>query len=375
MAPGAEKLMCSTRQEMMEAVRKGKADAAFVYYYMAQAFVNSDTTGTMTYTLLEQPTFTYRMVVSSTENHALAGILTKAMYAMPQNLVEDLAARYTTYKAAELTFVDWIRLHPVVTVWVLLIFGWLLTTMAVIAMRLSARKKAQKAAQETAEEMAELAEHAQAANKAKTAFLSHMSHDMRTPMNAIMGFTGIAMKNNPSDEVKNCLEKIDESSEHLLSLINDVLDLTRVESGKVKYNPVPADVKSITDSVRLRDVLVNILSNAVKFTPDGGTITFEAHCQENSEDGYINMHYCISDTGIGMSEEFIKEIFEEFAQEDSGARTQYHGAGLGMAIVKKYMERLLLRFSEFIRKAHLSKPIVIDEVIKTILRHVHFDKE
>ena len=334
--------------------------------------MNSDTTGTMTYTLLEQPTFTYRMVVSSTENHALAGILTKAMYAMPQNLVEDLAARYTTYKAAELTFVDWIRLHPVATVWILLIFGWLLTTMAVIAMRLSARKKAQKAAQEKAEEMAELAEHAQAANKAKTAFLSHMSHDMRTPMNAIMGFTGIAMKNNPSDEVKNCLEKIDESSEHLLSLINDVLDLTRVESGKVKYNPVPTDLKSITDSalditkgfltnrdisfkiqreeakipnvlvdpVRLRDVLVNILSNAVKFTPDGGTITFEARCQEKGGDGYINMHYRISDTGIGMSEEFTKEVFEEFAQEDSDVRTQYHGAGLGMAIVKKYIDMM-----------------------------------
>ena len=372
MAPGAEKLMCSTRQEMMEAVRKGKADAAFVYYYMAQAFVNSDTTGTLAYTLLEQPTYTYRMVISSTENHALAGILTKAMYAMPKNLVEDLAARYTTYKATDLTFADWIRLHPIVTVWVLLIFGWLLTIMAVIAMRLSARKKAQKAAQETAEEMAELAEHAQAANKAKTAFLSHMSHDMRTPMNAIMGFTGIAMKNNPSDEVKNCLEKIDESSEYLLSLINDVLDLTRVESGKVKYNPLPADLKSITDSalvitkgfltnrdisfkiqreeakipnvlvdpVRLRDVLVNILSNAVKFTPDGGTITFEARCQEKGGDGYINMHYRISDTGIGMSEEFTKEVFEEFAQEDSDVRTQYHGSGLGMAIVKKYVDMM-----------------------------------
>jgi len=302
----------------------------------------AEITGIMTYTLLEQPTFTYRMVVSSTENHALAGILTKAMYAMPQNLVEDLAAQYTTYKAAELTFVDWIRLHPVVTVLVLLIFGWPLTTMAVIAMRLSARKKAQKAAREKAEELAELAEHVQAANKAKTAFLSHMSHDMRTPLNAIMGFTGIAMKNNPSDEVKNCLEKIDESSEHLLSLINDVLDLARVESGKVKYNPVPADLKSITDSalditkgfltnrdisfkiqreeakilnvlvdpVRLRDVLVNILSNAVKFTPDGGTITFEARCQEKGGDGYINMHYRISDTGIGMSEEFTKQAIQ-----------------------------------------------------------------
>ena len=372
MAPGAEKLMCSTRQEMMEAVRKGKADAAFVYYYMAQAFVNSDTTGTMTYTLLEQPTFTYRMVISSTKNHALAGILTKAMYAMPQNLVEDLAAQYTTYKATELTVVDGIRLHPVVTVLVLLIFGWLLTAMAVTMVHLSARKKAQKAAQEKAEEMAELAEHAQAANKAKTAFLSHMSHDMRTPMNAIIGFTGIAMKNNPSDEVKNCLEKIDESSEYLLSLINDVLDLTHIESGKVKYNPVPADVKNITDSAldiikgfltnrdinfkiqcedakipnvladpaRLRDVLVNILSNAVKFTPDGGTITFEAQCQEKGGDGYINMRYRISDTGIGMSEEFTKEVFEEFAQEDSDVRTQYHGVGLGMAIVKKYVDMM-----------------------------------
>ena len=372
MAPGAEKLMCSTRQEMMEAVRKGKADAAFVYYYMAQAFVNSDTTGTMAYTLLEQPTFTYRMVISSTENHALAGILTKAMYAMPQYLVEDLAAQYTTYKATELTVVDWIRLHPVVTVLVLLIFGWLLTAMAVTMVHLSARKKAQKAAQEKAEEMAELAERAQAANKAKTAFLSHMSHDMRTPMNAIIGFTGIAMKNNPSDEVKNCLEKIDESSEYLLSLINDVLDLTHIESGKVKYNPVPADVKNITDSAldiikgfltnrdinfkiqcedakipnvladpaRLRDVLVNILSNAVKFTPDGGTITFEAQCQEKGGDGYINMRYRISDTGIGMSEEFTKEVFEEFAQEDSDVRTQYHGVGLGMAIVKKYVDMM-----------------------------------
>ena len=188
-------------------------------------------------------------------------------------------------------------------------------------------------------------------------------------MNAIMGFTGIAMKNNPSDKVKNCLEKIDESSEYLLSLINDVLDLTRVESGKVKYNPVPTDLKSITDfalditkgfltnrdisfkiqreeakipnvlvdPVRLRDVLVNILSNAVKFTPDGGTITFEARCQEKGGDGYINMRYRISDTGIGMSEEFTKEVFEEFAQEDSDVRTQYHGVGLGMAIVKKYI--------------------------------------
>lgn len=327
-----EKLMCSTRQEMMEAVRKGKADAAFVYYYMAQAFVNSDTTGTMTYTMLEQPTFTYRMVISSNENHALAGILTKAMYAMPKNLVEDLAAQYTTYKATELTFVDWIRLHPVVTVWVLLILGWLLTAMAVTMVRLSARKKAQKTAQEKAEEMAELAEHAQAANKAKTAFLSHMSHDMRTPMNAIIGFTGIAMKNNPVPaDVKNITDSALDITKGFLT--NRDINF-KIQSEEAKIPNV------LADPARLRDVLVNILSNAAKFTPDGGTITFEARCLEKGGDGYINMRYRISDTGIGMSEEFTKEVFEEFAQEDSDVRTQYHGVGLGMAIVKKYVDMM-----------------------------------
>ena len=96
----------------------------------------------------------------------------------------------------------------------------------------------------------------------------------------------------------------------------------------------------LADPARLRDVLVNILSNAVKYTPDGGTITFEARCQEKGGDGYINMRYRISDTGIGMSEEFTKEVFEEFAQEDSDVRTQYHGVGLGMAIVKKYVDMM-----------------------------------
>ena len=185
--------------------------------------------------------------------------------------------------------------------------------------RLSARKKAQKAAQEKAEEMAELAEQAQAANKAKTAFLSHMSHDMRTPMNAIIGFTGIAMKNNPSDEVKNCLEKIDESSEHLLSLINDILDLTRIESGKVNYNPVPADVKNITDSAL--DITKGFLTNR--------DINFKIRREEAKIPNVLADPARLRDV-----------LFEEFAQEDSDVRTQYHGVGLGMAIVKKYVDMM-----------------------------------
>ena len=370
LAPGAEKLMCSTRQEMMEAVRDGKADAAFVYYYMAQAFVNSDTTGTMTYTLLEQPTFSYRMVVSSTENHALAGILTKAMYAMPDNLVEDLATQYTTYKATNLTLADMIRLHPVTAVAIIVFISWTAVTMIIIVNRLRTRGKLQLAAQQKAKEMAVLAEQAQAASKAKSTFLSNMSHDIRTPMNAIIGFTNIALHQDSVPEMHNCLKKIEESSDHLLSLLNDVLDLSRIESGKVEFSPVPANITAVTDSVieivkgmllnrelnfevhreplqnpyvmtepvRIREILVNILNNAVKFTKDGGTIRFDAGSRPGVDAQHIVICYRIKDTGIGMSEDFQKKIFDEFAQEENGVRTQYKGTGLGMPISKKYVE-------------------------------------
>ena len=339
LAPGAEKLMCSTRQEMMEAVRNGKADAAFVYYYMAQAFVNSDTTGTMTYTLLEQPTFSYRMVVSSTENHALAGILTKAMYAMPDNLVEDLATQYTTYKATNLTLADMIRLNPVTAVAITVFISWMAVAMIIIVNRLRTRRKLQLAAQQKAKEMAVLAEQAQAASKAKSTFLSNMSHDIRTPMNAIIGFTNIALHQDSVPEMHNCLKKIEESSDHLLSLLNDVLDLSRIESGKVEFSPVPANITAVTDSVieivkgmllnrelnfevhreplqnpyvmtepvRIREILVNILNNAVKFTKDGGTIRFDAGNRPGADAQHIVICYRIKDTGIGMSEDFQKK--------------------------------------------------------------------
>lgn len=370
LAPGAEKLMCSTRQEMMEAVRDGKADAAFVYYYMAQAFINSDTTGTMTYTLLEQPTFSYRMVVSSTENHALAGILTKAMYAMPDNLVEDLATQYTTYKATNLTLADMIRLHPVTAVAIIVFISWMAVTLIVILNRLQTHRKLQLAAQQKAKEMTVLAEQAQAASKAKSTFLSNMSHDIRTPMNAIIGFTNIALHQDSVPEMHNCLKKIEESSDHLLSLLNDVLDLSRIESGKVEFSPVPTNITAVTDSVieivkgmllnrelnfevhreplqnpyvmtepvRIREILVNILNNAVKFTKDGGTIRFDAGGRPGVDAQHIVICYRIKDTGIGMSEDFQKKIFDEFAQEENGARTQYKGTGLGMPISKKYIE-------------------------------------
>ena len=372
LAPGAEKLMCSTRQEMMEAVRDGKADAAFVYYYMAQAFVNGDTTGTLTYTPLEQPTFSYRMVVSSTENHALAGILTKAMYAMPENLVEDLAAQYTAYKATNLTFADMIRLHPAAALLIIVFISCMAVTLIIIMSRLQTRRELQLAAQQKAEEMTALAEQAQAASKAKSVFLSNMSHDIRTPMNAIIGFTNIALHQDSVPEIHNCLKKIEDSSDHLLSLLNDILDLSRIESGKVVFSPVPADITAVTDSaieiingtllnrslnfevhrepmenpyvmtepVRIREILVNILNNAVKFTNDGGTIRLDVSNRPGADAQHRVVCYRVQDTGVGMSEEFLTKLFDEFAQEKNDARTQYKGTGLGMPITKGYVEMM-----------------------------------
>ena len=220
------------------------------------------------------------------------------------------------------------------------------------------------------QKLADAVHAAENANRAKTIFLNNMSHDIRTPMNAIIGFTNIAMKQEPKPEVTNCLNKIRNSSEHLLTLINDVLDISRIESGKIRYMPTPVDIREVNetvlsimqgflsnrditfrtnlevpekpyvlaDAVRIREVLVNILGNAVKFTEDGGSITFEADCLPGPDDQHIYVRYRVADTGIGMSEEFVEHIFDEFSQEETGARTQYKGTGLGMAITRRYVD-------------------------------------
>ena len=211
---------------------------------------------------------------------------------------------------------------------------------------------------------------AENANRAKTTFLNNMSHDIRTPMNAIIGFTNIAMKHEPEPEVRGCLEKIRESSDHLLTLINDVLDISRIESGKIKFAPIGVDIVEVTDTVlsimygflsnrnitfhthlaipetryvladavRIREVLVNILGNAVKFTGDGGSITFTSDYLPGADDRHMIVRYRVTDTGVGMTKEFVKHIFDEFSQEESSARTYYKGSGLGMAISKRYVD-------------------------------------
>ena len=217
------------------------------------------------------------------------------------------------------------------------------------------------------------AEEADAANKAKSAFLLSMSHDIRTPMNAIIGFTNIALHQNKVSDIHDSLEKVQQSSNHLLSLLNDVLDFSRIESGKVTISPEPVDITQLTDNVqaimngllynrdlkfevhreglknpyvladvlRIREVLVNLLGNAVKFTKDSGEITLDISSYPGADEKHIITRYVVRDNGIGMSEEFKKKLFDPFSQEDyANARTLYKGTGLGMAITKKYVEMM-----------------------------------
>ena len=214
-------------------------------------------------------------------------------------------------------------------------------------------------------------QHEGAANRAKREFLFNMSHDIRTPMNAIIGFTSLAATHiDNREQVLDYLKKISTSSQHLLSLINDVLDMSRIESGKVKIDEKAVhlpdlvhDVRSIiqpnvsakrlslfidtmdvenediiTDPLRLNQILLNILSNAIKFTPTGGTISIRIAQKNGAPKGRGCYEFRIKDNGIGMSEEFQKHIFEAFSREESSTVSGIQGTGLGMSITKNIVD-------------------------------------
>lgn len=211
---------------------------------------------------------------------------------------------------------------------------------------------------------------AEQANKAKTAFLSNMSHEIRTPMNAIIGLDNIAL-NDPDtpEKTKDYLVKIGTSAEHLLNLINDILDMSRIESGRMviknedfSFSKLLEYVNTmisgqcqdkgldyqcriigevddwyIGDNMKLRQVLINILGNAVKFTPEGGTVSLKVERIARYE-GKSTFSFIITDTGIGMSKEFLPHIFDAFAQEDSSSTNKFGSSGLGLAITKNMIE-------------------------------------
>ena len=212
---------------------------------------------------------------------------------------------------------------------------------------------------------------AQSANRAKTTFLNNMSHDIRTPMNAIIGYTALAASHiDNTDRVRDYLTKINHSSNHLLSLINDVLDMSRIESGKVSIEERPEDLSEIMhglrdmvqsdicaknqdffidsidvrdegilcDRLRLNQVLLNVLSNAIKYTPSGGTVSMQVIQSAPKPNGYAAYRFVIKDNGIGMSADFLETIFDPFTRARDTTASGVQGTGLGMAITRNIVD-------------------------------------
>ena len=355
--PDAEIKQYDTQEECLEAVANGKVGATVVPSSKINILNESPLTQSLSFAEMakrqELGMFTTR------ENRRAATIINKAIE-QSSNVLNGVVLAQNSVSEKKMTLQDVFAEYGGLAVGVSFVIIFVLLLL-VYSLSVS-RKKQMEALKE--------AQDANAANIAKTTFLNHMSHDIRTPMNAIVGFTDIAMKRKPDKEVENCLKKIRQSSEYLMTLINDVLDISRIESGKLEYKPVPADLRNIintvssiargymenrdlnfcvsreelktpyvmADELRIREVLLNIISNAVKFTKDGGTISFAAENAPGNDEHHVIVRYRISDTGIGMSEEFQSRIFDEFTQENDGARTSYKGTGLGMAITKKYVD-------------------------------------
>ena len=315
-------------------------------------------------------------------NEGLLKLLNRGVNVLGDDYSQSISYRYTN-GLYSYGFLDALQDHIVLVVLIVFFIVAIIVFLLIRDVKRTKKEVEEKetARQELEDKNKELAESqtalsdalisAEHANRAKTAFLNNMSHDIRTPMNAIVGFTALAASHiDNKEQVQDYLEKISVSSQHLLSLINDVLDMSRIESGKVTIEEADVhlpdmihDIRTqsnisskqqelfidtqdvtheniITDKLRLNQVLLNILSNAIKFTPAGGTISFRIIEKPSPVDNIANFEFRIKDNGIGMSEEFQKTIFDTFTREKTSTVSGIQGTGLGMAIAKNIVDMM-----------------------------------
>lgn len=317
-------------------------------------------------------------------NEGLLKLLNRGVNVLGADYAQNISYRYTG-GLYSYDFIDVLREHTLLVGLVVFCIAGLVVFLLFRRIRNTKEEvKAKEASRlELEAKNAELAESHQAlsdalttaehASQAKTAFLNNISHDIRTPMNAIVGFTALAEANiDDKEQVQDYLQKISVSSQHLLSLINDVLDMSRIESGKftiteedvhlpdvirdletivqssveAKQLELSVDVHDVmhehvvTDKLRLNQVLLNILSNAIKFTPAGGNISLRVSEERSERDDCANYEFRIKDNGIGMSEEFQQTLFEAFTREKTSTVSGIQGTGLGMAITKSIVDMM-----------------------------------
>ena len=504
---------CSSQEEVIQAVLEGKTDAAFMRTHAAQCFMNSDTTNSLRFRILDSDQIVFNMYISTSGDHELVNILNKCIQQVPDDVLSRLITEYTADTPENVTFLQYMAAHPGIILMlavlaalaiIAIIFFYLRSWWKNILLRATEQSKReleeqlaivnalsrdylnvyslnvetaaarvvkeagyqplgvgwkkgetlrydevvrlyienrvfdedkdymtealsldrirealsaspeytgtyrvrigeeihdyqftyvahqvegqtapivlagfrnideivrkeqkQKAALEDALHMA------QAASEAKTAFLSSMSHDIRTPMNAIIGFLALMRDEVDHPEaVKEYIGRIDAASQHLLSLINDVLDMSKIESGSTTLSLAEMDLAEVIaeinaiiqpqakaknqtfeitvshlnfehllgDKMRINQILINLLSNSVKYTPENGAIEMRVEELPQVVDNYSRIRFTVSDNGLGMSEDYLKVIFEPFTREDTRVTHEIQGTGLGMAITKRLVD-------------------------------------
>jgi signal transduction histidine kinase/ABC-type amino acid transport substrate-binding protein len=371
-------------REAKQAVLDGKVDAVFLYSYDAEYTINQDKTGKLAYTTLPDSSVGVRCAIREESDHTLMSILMKCMNYMPDTEKSAIISEYISFSATEMTLKDYIGMHPVVVVVMCVLIFLVLFIIADILFHGRAEREHRLVLEGKVDEIsvlnAELEEkqksleeacrQAEEANSAKSTFLFNMSHDIRTPMNAIIGFTELLRKHQEEPEKRNdYLDKIQSSSTVLLSIINNVLEMSRIEKGTLEMDETAWSAEQFNDTlysvfqdmmekkgieftrelavehhyvfcdpIKLREVFLNILSNAYKYTNSGGKIHMQLEEIPCEREGYALYQTTISDTGMGMDKEFLPHIFEEFSRENNSTDNKIEGTGLGMPIVKRLVD-------------------------------------
>ena len=364
---------CDSLDNAADMVIQEKADCFLMGASQALIYDNSQNFKSVPLTKTMEACFTVREGEGS-----LLSILNKTIKAMPSDMLTSALAIYDS-TADKVTFSDFIKDNLLVF---LATVGFLaLSIIGIILVLLRKARKAEAVAKLAAKDTKKLNDKleialkkAEDASLAKTRFLNNMSHDIRTPMNAILGYAQLMeeeLKEKDLPETSDHLEKLQQSGNLLLSIINNVLDMARIESGKMEIDENYGRIEDIrqtlfeifgdeakkknialhytinvehehilTDTTKVKEIFVNILSNAIKYTPPGGSVMINVDELVCDESGYMMVRTRVSDTGIGMSQDYLTKIFDAFTRERNTTKSKITGSGLGMSIVKRYVDLL-----------------------------------
>lgn len=361
---GQQLLYCNSIEDCIEAVKNGTAGSTYLYTYEAQYYIDSDASGSLKAVTLPQYSVSYSLGIAVDDDVRLLTILDKAVNYVQGDITQQIILEQTSNTTHSMTWTRYLQQNPLIAVAVFVVLGMLL---GLIALTIYRRHSMKLIAQKNTD-LENAIHEAETANEAKSIFLSSMSHDMRTPLNGIIGFTDFALRTNDMNKKQEYLKKVQKSSMVLKNLVNDTLNVSRIESGKTTLNPeftstkeiyenltlviasaaeekgiafyssstVPDNLYVKVDKIKLSEIFMNLLSNAIKYTPKGGTVWFNVTYEEVN-DQFAKFLFVIKDNGIGMSKEFQKKMFESFTQEDQNTNNM-EGTGLGLYIVKKYVD-------------------------------------